>query len=400
MAPTSEIEMGERVYRMRGVQRALYLLFAAMLVLAALGMWRVVGHATHAATLPEGLAGAAAAVAAFYLALSALRSRLQIDGTQVRVQGALGERTFDAADVEGYRTLSGRYGSYQVLCLKDGGARIQFSQYATDEAFREWLSRLPDLDARDREAALKKIAEDPDLGATPEERQNALSSAKWTNVAACAVVAMAAIASLWGPPEFAAAATAVLALGPMTAAYLLFRSPLLYGLMKPKRDPRTELSFLLLVSVVGLVAGDGRVNLVSLAPLGPAIAGVAIVFCAAFLPAVWKSAQRGGALIAMILFGLFYSYGLAAAINRVADRSTPEMFRVEVLAQHVTHGSRSTSYHLTLEPWGPYSRVNSMPVSRSVYEQTQPGTTICLDLHAGFLGAAWYQPIDCAEQQP
>src|SRR5579863_4584552 len=50
-----------------------------------------------------------------YLLATALRSRLVIDGTRVEVHYGFSEKTADLSEIEGYRTISTRNGSFWQL---------------------------------------------------------------------------------------------------------------------------------------------------------------------------------------------------------------------------------------------------------------------------------------------
>src|SRR5580658_9363036 len=114
-----------------------------------------------------------------YLLLRGLRSRIVLEGTRIEVRGAFIEKSADRSEIEGFRTISSRNGSYTRLMLKEGRGSITISKsFDTDDFYREFFQKIPDLDERDRQALLDEISQQQDLGATPEERLAALSSAK------------------------------------------------------------------------------------------------------------------------------------------------------------------------------------------------------------------------------
>ena len=330
------------------------------------------------------------------MALVALRSRLIIDGTQVHVQGAVRSREFDLSQVEGYRTFKSRYQSFRVICLKDTTWKIPLMKYAGDESLDDWFAGLKDLDQQDREQLLQQIDQDQELGATPEQRRGALAAAKQINVATWVVDALAAVAFAFGPAQYRIAAMVVLTLAPVAAAYMLYQQPLLYGFFKAKADPRPDVSPVLMISAFGLLIGATKVNFISTSLLLPFIALGTLVSLSLFLPAARKNPRFAGTLMGLLFICALYGWGLTAAIDTVADASVPHAYSVQVLGGHISHGSRSTSYYLKLEPWGPYANVDSqMKVSATMYYATPPGQIICLALHTGALHAPWYEPVPC-----
>jgi hypothetical protein len=394
MSSVGQIAAGRHEYGLRGGQKALYLFFAVGS--GAIAALFFVMSAGDPHPLTATVVSADFAAAGLYWTMVALRSRLVIDGARVRVQGAVRMREFDLSQVEGYRTYKNRYSSFRVICLKDGARKIPLMNYATDDRLEEWFAGLKDLDQQDREQLLEKIVQDQELGATPEERREALARAKRVNIAAWVVDGAAAVALVWGAAEYRLAAMVVLALAPFAAAYLLYRQPLLYAIFQGRRDPRADVSPVLIISGFGLLLGTNKADFISMNLLFPFIAFAGLASMVAFYPAARKSPRLAATLMGLCFLSAFYGWGLAESIDVTADRSTPQVYTAQVLGGHVSRGSRSTSYYLELEPWGPYEAVNTqMKVSRGVYFATQPGDIICLALHSGALHAPWYEPVAC-----
>jgi hypothetical protein len=393
MSAVGQMVAGRHEYGLRAGQKTLYLFFAVVLcAMAALFLVLSAGDLPPA----QMLASSAFAASGVYMALVALRSRLIIDGTQVRVQGAVRTRDFDLSQVEGYRTFKNRYQSFRVICLKDQAWKIPLMKYASDESLDDWFASRKDLDLHDREQLLQQIDQDQELGATPEQRRGALAGAKQINIAACVVTGAAAAAFAWAPAEYRVAAMVVLALAPVAAAYMLYQQPLLYGLFKAKADPRADVSPALMISGFGLLLGATKVNFISTSLLLPFIALGALALLVMFYPAARKNPRLAGTLMGLLFLSALYGWGVAASIDTAPDPSAPQTYTVQVLGGHISHGSRSTSYYLKLEPWGHYANVDTqMKVSGKMYYATHPGDLICLALHAGTLHAPWYEPIPC-----
>jgi len=81
--------------------------------------------------------------------------------------------------------------------------------------------------------------------------------------------------------------------------------------------------------------------------------------------------------------------------NSELDGAAGERYRVEVLARHVSRGSRSTTYHLMLDGWGPRVDPGDVAVAREVYELAQPGTHVCVHRGPGALGISWFEVAWC-----
>jgi len=394
MGSVEQIAAGPREYRLRAAQKAAHLFFAAMSwVMAAIFLVQSAGDLHPAAPM---VFSAALTAFGLYMAMAALRSRLAIDGTRMRLQGALRVREFDLGQVEGYRTYQGRYGSSRVICLKDRAGRFAVTSYATDARFEEWFGKLKDLDEQDEEQLLEKIDQDAELGATQEERRSALERAKRVAIAVLAVDAGSAAAFVWGPADYRLAAMTVLALAPVAASCLLYRRPLLYGAFKARGDPRGDVSPVPMISGFGLLMGAMRVTFVSMDLLFPFIAFGVLASLAMFYPAARRGPRFAATLMGLCFLSALYGWGLALSVDTAADRSAPQTYTAQVLGEHISRGSRSTSYYLILEPWGPYEAGNTaMKVSGAMYAATRPGDIVCLALHAGALHAPWYEPVTC-----
>ena len=273
---------GPREYRMRTWQRALYIVLGVFLAgIGILAWYATSAESGKPGAVPIALALLPVCLGAYLLAL-AIRSRLIIDGSHIEVRGPFRERTAELSDVEGYRTISTRNGSFWRLQLKQGRGSIQIQKWFDCDDLRAWRQQLTDLDERDRNALLEEIKQAQDLGTTPDERLNALKQANHLNIALSAVAIAAAVVFFIYQSPLRLAAAVVLALVPAMVLYLMQKDPLLYALGKPKRDPRSDLSIAALASGIGLMLGGIAMHFVSYKPLLLWGALIAAVYVFAF----------------------------------------------------------------------------------------------------------------------
>ena len=190
-----------------------------------------------------------------YLIVLAIRARLVIDSSHIEVRGLFREQSAELNDIEGYRTINTRNGSFWRLQLKQGRGSIKVQKWFDCDDLRTWRQQLTDLDERDRNTLLEEIKHAQDLGATPNERLNALKQANHLNIALSAVAIAAAVVFFFYQGQVRLAAAIILALVPAMVLYLMHKEPLLYTVGKPKRDPRTDLTIAILVSGIGLMMG-------------------------------------------------------------------------------------------------------------------------------------------------
>jgi hypothetical protein len=176
--------------------------------------------------------------------------------------------------------------------------------------------------------------------------------------------------------------------------YLLHRSPLLFVLGKPKRDPRTDFTFAFIAAGIGLVFGTIGVHFVSLSTLFSAILLVSLAACAGFLLVSRKTAGARGAWIVMVMLSGSYGYGLITSADTLPDHAKPERYSASIVGKHTASG-RSTTYYLDLAPWGPLPDENKLSVSKRLYDAAGVGDLTCLELHQGYLHAPWYRQVEC-----
>lgn len=391
-----QANIGRREFPMKAWKKMFGLLFGVALCAGSwfLGTMTAAKSSGPAAWLPAAFLFATG----IYLLAWVVRSRLVIDGSRIEVQTAFTNRSADRSQIEGYRTIQTRNGNYKQFQLRDGAGYLSVrNDFDTDADFDAWMRQIPDLDLRDREALLDTIKQDAELGATPEERIQALATAKTLAIFLLVVVIAAAAALMFGDPWLQIPSAIVLAIAPAAILMMVSRSPMLYAVFKPKKDPRAELAFVLMVIGFSFLIKIGGIHVVTLTPLLPVMAILAIFF---LLP-VFLSNRGGpnqfGRIIGVILFAGFYGYGLTIAADELLDHGTVSPYRATVVGKHESHG-RSTSYTLDLAPWGPVETANKIGVSASVYGRTDIGDQVCLNLHPGSLHVQWYSLVDCVSQ--
>jgi hypothetical protein len=382
---------------MRSWQRALFLILG--LAMGGLGVVVAVvaEDPAQGGGPPPILLAILPFAAAIYFIATALRSRLVIDGSRFEVRGAFREQSAELGDVEGYRTISTRNGSLWRLQLRQGRGFITIQKSFDCDDLRGWFQQLTDLDERDRNQLLDEIKQSQDLGATADERLNALNQAKQLNIAFSAVVIAAGVAFYFmhGPVRFAA--VGVLALAPAMVLYLLNRDPLLYAVGKPKKDPRTDLSIAILASGFGLMIGGVTVHFASYLPLWEWGAAVAAVYIFAFSTFAQREPRVPAFLLVMLVYGCIYAYGMVSVIDTLLDRAPTTTYATSVIGWHEAHG-KSTTYYLDLRPWGPFEEANKLSVPQSEYHQVFIGEPVCLALHPGYLHAPWYIRVPCGDR--
>jgi len=383
------------VYRLKGWQRGLYLVLGLLVggmgcAAVSIGFFQAAQDPSilFIGLLPLGIGG--------YLTAYAINSRLEIDGNRIVIRYAFRERSADLSEIEGLRTVRTRNSSFRQLRLKDGRKSISIiNSFQQDDDLRAWFQQLTDLDEVDRKKLLDEIAQQQDLGATPEERLYALKRAKDWNVILSAVAIAAAVGLYFGSLPMRQLSAVALVLVPAAMLYLVRSQPLLYTVFKPKHDPRTDISLPLAAGAALLLGGRG-VAFVSRIPLALLTIFIVLVFVWALLPALRGNPLSWGSLTLLTIFAGMYGIGLAMTADTLADRSPAVNYAATIAGKHISRG-KSTTYYLDLAPWGPVQHRNQLSVSQSMYRNISPGEVVCLELRSGALHAAWYRMVPCAE---
>lgn len=335
-----------------------------------------------------------------WLMASAVRSRVVLTDAAIEVHGVTRVRRLARTDIAGRRLQSVQYGQkLLILSARDRHVRdlkVSYSGLRTDAAWDAWMAALPDLDVQEAQALEAEVAANPELGTTPEERLGRLATgrkrAQWANYITYAVAA-------WGyiyPRPYAAAVLALVAL-PWVAIVLVAKSAGLYRIDARRGDPRPSLSVAVvapgLVLLMRAVADVGVLDFERALMYAAAVAAVlgwaALMSDAAVRRHPWSA-------VLLVLFGCAYGYGSVVLANSQLDLTPGETYQVEVLARHVSRGSRSTSYYLRLDRWGPRTAPADVRVSGQLYTDAPPGTTVCVHRGPGALGVSWYEVSLCS----
>jgi len=95
--------------------------------------------------------------------------------------------------------------------------------------------------------------------------------------------------------------------------------------------------------------------------------------------------------VTVAVIGALYAYGAFFVVDVNADGSRAKLVRVAVMGKHEEHGRDGSSQLLDLPAWGRGIKPASVVVDQSTYDALRPGDPVCVLLHPGALGFAWYE---------
>jgi len=358
------------------------------------------GQAQSAGAL-AGVTLLAVAVAAFgaWMLAAMLRSKVVLTEDAVEVHGLVRVRRMARADIAGRRLLSLQYGQkVLLLCAKDPRVRDLriASSMRTDAVWDAWVRALPDLDAQEAQALEAQVAGNAELGQTPQDRLAHLGAAKkLANALNLTTYAVAA----WGyfyprPYGLAVLALAVL---PWIAIAVVAKSAGLCRIDSRRGDPRPTLAIPVIIPGLVLLMRavlDVGVLDIARALIYAAVAAALLTWAALMSDSAAR--ERPWSALLLLLLGGAWGYGAVVLGDCLLDSAPGENFRVAVLAHHVSRG-RNTSYHLQLDRWGPRSEPDDVTVSRDLYAQSPPGSTVCVHRGPGALGISWFDVVGCGD---
>ncbi|MGO9804290.1 MAG: hypothetical protein ACLPTM_04820 [Steroidobacteraceae bacterium] len=371
-------------------------LFGAPLAVAL--VWLAARGASAGTLEPVALGALLLGAFGAWMIASALRTQVLLTQDGISVRWAIRTRQMNTADIAGRRLLRIQYGQkITALYAKDAQRReLKIpTGVRADAAWDAWLQALPDLDAQQVRELEAEVAANPELGQTPEERLRRLAAARKL---ARTLNGVSYGAMLWvflypRPYELALLAAAAL---PWLAIVLAAKSHGLYRLDTQRNDARPTLGSAVLLP--GLALLTRALTDVGVLDIGRALTLAAAVAVLLSWAALVSSGGWGGRRVMALLllgFSCAYGYGSVVLANREFDRAPGEGYRVAVLGRHMNRGSRSTTYHLLLDHWGPRSLPNDVAVPRQLYEQAAPGTLVCVHRGPGALSISWFQVSLC-----
>jgi hypothetical protein len=395
MEPAANSFQYPRTYRLTGGWMTLMVAFGAAATAGGIAELWFASKPTTSSSLMAFLVCSVFVIFGIYAILSALRSRLVLFADRVENHGVFSTRELRRDQILGRRFLETRRRTL-VLVPRDGDRKLKVEPtLRTDEAFREWMESLSDLDARDLKASQEEIAGGPEGSATREDRLQSLAGGKKLaqklNIAAWVIAGWA-----WLYPRPYNLAITLLILMPWLAVILMARSEGLFHIDQRRNDAHPSLGPMFIMP--GLILAVRALNDMHALEWKPAlglsivIGSVLWIFTAVKVDTDLRS--RRVSLVILPFIMLAYGYGAGMEINALLDRSAPSVYSVHVMHKHISSG-RHRTYDLLLEPWGPEAQSENISVSSSLYRSVTVGDRVCVALKPGALNIAWFAVHAC-----
>jgi len=330
-----------------------------------------------------------------YLALATIKSKIVLKTDAIELHEIFTNKQLLRSQLAGWRILPTQYVSTLVLVPRDPSARkIKIGlTIKMDDFFLDWLSAGPNLDETEFEQSRAQLESNVELGLTHEQRSERIAAARsvalWLNW-------ITGIATVWGwfyPSPYWLVV-------PIVAALIGLGSGGLYQFEGRRTDPRPSLALPLILPGAALtIRAVADLHFLRWQHLIPVALVICISLTALVVAADPMIRQRRWPVLVVLFLSVMYASGAAAQADTVLDRSAPSPFSSEVLRKHVSRG-HSTSYTLTISPWGPQGESTDVMVSARVYDSVQLGQSVCIYLFPGALRIPWYLVQPCPSQTP
>jgi hypothetical protein len=394
-----------RVYRVTPLWRAGITLLAGIFLLGSLAAaWSFGVMAADIGDAPSRLMvvfilGFVASGAVFYI-IDNLQSSIVLAADRLEIHELWRVRRVPRADIEARQVLHPP-NSPAVLMLRlksPNHRKIKLPiMWERDSTWEAWFAAIPDVDAQAAKAFEAAVEANPDLGASPAERQEKVNTArKVARFAVWANVGLIAWAYIYPHPY--ELVICVLALLPWIAVWIMARSPGLYTLNAPRGSGRPDLTVLVISpGFLLMLRAIMDVQILDWQPLllRSAVAAAALMGGVLWaVPAVREKPGTGALTLALILA---YGYGVCALGDAVLDRSDGSTYTTRVYGKHITSGRNKTPM-MQLGPWGPRAAADEVTVSSDLYRSTSVGDTVCVRLHPGAIGVPWYRVTRCQQE--
>jgi hypothetical protein len=381
-------------YRISKSAKILTIIIAIALSAGGLYFISRASHPTASWPAPGSLLLAAILIGiAALMYLDASRLLLTVDKHTLTLVRLFSTRSILLEEIEGYR--SGDKDAFYIL-LKDGGKAIQLPQnLERRKELIEWFQeKYEDVDARERDEETAVLLESEQFGSTVEERSARLEMAgKFDNVAS--VVAVGAFFwSLFYPRPYEAMMIILLLL-PWIAVYATWYFKGLLRLYKKKNSPYPSVVQLMIFTTAATLVNVLRgydiyrfgKNASSILVAGTLLASaVCIVACRQAIAATSKKTLTYCCIV--VLAGM-YCYSLLIFSNCYYDQSEPEIWQVEIMNKRISKG-KSTSYYLSLSPWGRFTDGKEVSVPKGFYQEVNKEDSVRVFLKKGKWDVPWY----------
>ncbi len=330
-----------------------------------------------------------------YGLVETIRSRIIIEENSISSLSILGTRTLDFHEIKGFR-IDENY--IRIISNFKNKKSINISLYIEKSGqIIEWVSNnFIELDSHEAKQEEQQILTDLEFGINVQTREAKLNEAR-TVAKYINIVGGLTCAWLWFYPRpylFSISVGMVVPALAFVSVYL-YRGLIRFDERRNSAHPSIIYGFLL-PSVGLLIRAIMDYEMLEYKSIWIAISisTIALTFLFILGTKEIKFQKFVDYVTTLSLAGMIlcYSYGTYVTSNCLFDKSEPEIFKSEVTDKEISSG-KSTTYYLTLKPWGPRTETERVSVTKDEYEVTAKGDTVDIYLRQGLLKTPWFYVV-------
>jgi hypothetical protein len=309
----------------------------------------------------------------------------------VVVKGPFGERALLVGEIKGY-SIDENY--IHVYATDPKKKKLKVSTYLENSKdIKDWFAlRFADLNAQEVVEETRPILQDDRFGITVEARARKLLEARRVAKTFNAVSWVVLVWVMFYPKPYEVA----IIVGLLLPMLIMMASYLYRGLMKA--DENDNSAYPSMATGFGVVAVAVALRaLLDFTILQYntgwyLIASITVILSFLYLlpTDVLKFHKVSDylflAVIPLVMF--MYAYGITVLGNCMLDRSPALVYETTVLEKTTTKG-KSTTYYLTVSPWGTLTEPQRLDVPRSDYESASEGERVTVVQRDGYFGMSW-----------
>jgi hypothetical protein len=326
-----------------------------------------------------------------YGIVEGFKGRVRMEADRISLSTARSTKELSFAEIKGYR-LDDKY--IYILPISKKGKPLKISRYFRDmDEIIDWLSaNYPDLDSQEKERQQELILEDLSYGMTRELRQSALAKAKVVARVVNVLSVLTGLALIFVPGYVHYSAALAIAL-PFIILIVMRASKGLIRMEQKSNSPHPSVSWGFFAIILCMLLKYLHYQVLDYSGVWlPALGASLVLFVLLVIknPAFEVSSRAdffGVLFIAVITFA--YGFAAVLAVNCDFDEGPAQRLTAKVLDKRIS-GGKSTTYYLTLSPWGKLSAPEEVSVSRNEYERATLNQTVYPYLLPGKLKIPWF----------
>ncbi len=327
-----------------------------------------------------------------YCLLEAFKGKFVIEQDRIYLVGTISTRELLLTEIKGYR-VDDKY--INIEPVPADRKKIKITRYFGDsDGIIRWLNgNYRDLDILEKEEQHRQILDDVEYGMTTGERAQRLESAKMMSKILNVIGVVIAVCLIF-ITQLDQYTVALAVVAPFIFVLILRSYKGLIRVDQKKNSPYPTILYGLFGIILCLLIKCFREfqfldysGVWNLAITAAALLFVLLVVGNKEFKLKSVSGFFGLLVVAFIMF--LYGFSSVLVVNCVYDRSIGHQYPASVLDKRVSRG-KSTTYYLTLSPWGKQKNADEISVSGTMYNQVEVSDQVFVYLYAGKLNIPWF----------